>query len=300
MGAYYTPEDRRPPTTPQLAMRVAVLGFVALALFAIIFFRLWFLQVLAGDTYLAEANQNRARIIPIQAPRGDIVDRNGRAIVTSRLANVVQINPRSLAQEERDAAARWGQDATTLARRWTAAHGPKYRSKHSPPLPPVPPMSAFLRKRFEAIGKVVRMRPETIQKLVVRSLAVLPYGAITLRVDVPRTMLDYLEERKREYPGIIPDAIYLRQYPQKTLAAQLLGNVGEVSPDQLKESIFAGVRPGTIVGKGGIELTYDRYLRGRDGARRLQVNAQGQFEGELLRARRNPIAGRQVKLSLDL
>ena len=49
MGAYYTPEDRRPPTTPQLALRVAVLGFFALALFAIIFFRLWYLQVLAGD-----------------------------------------------------------------------------------------------------------------------------------------------------------------------------------------------------------------------------------------------------------
>src|SRR6476469_8292150 len=167
MGAYYTPEDRRPPTTPQLAIRVATLGFVALALFAIIFFRLWYLQVLAGDQYLAEANQNRGRVIPIQAPRGDIVDRNGREIVTSRLANVVQISPRSLPEAERTAAAEWGQQATTLARAWQRTHDAKWRAKHpkaSPPLPAVPPMNAALARRFSDIGQVVSMRAETIQK----------------------------------------------------------------------------------------------------------------------------------------
>src|SRR6476661_8036697 len=196
MGAYYTPEDRRPPTTPQLALRIATLGFIALALFAIIFFRLWYLEVLAGDKYLAEANQNRARIIPIAAPRGDIVDRDGREIVTSRLANVVQLSPRSLNDAERSASAAWGQQATTLSRAWLKTHGPKWRAKHpkaTPPLPAVPPMTPALQRRFTAIGHVVGMRPQTIQKLVVRSLAVLPYAAITLKVDAPRSMLDFLE-----------------------------------------------------------------------------------------------------------
>src|SRR4051812_15601895 len=162
MGAYYTPEDRRPPTTPQLALRVAAFGFVALALFAIIFFRLWYLQVLAGDKYLAEANQNRARIEPIRAPRGNIVDRNGHEIVTSRLANVVQLNPRSLPVAERSAAATWGQDATKLGKTWLATHDARWRHKHpraSPPLPPVPPLTAALTRRFTTIGKVIDMRP---------------------------------------------------------------------------------------------------------------------------------------------
>ncbi|MCW2968002.1 MAG: hypothetical protein JWM71_1774 [Solirubrobacteraceae bacterium] len=299
---YYQPEDRRPPTTPQLAIRVAALGFVALALFAIIFFRLWYLQVLAGDQYLAQANQNRVRDERIPAPRGDIVDRNGHAIVTSRLANVVQINPRSLSQAERDAAAKWGHDAGVLAKRWVAAHSARYRARPnvSPPLPAYPPMTPALVTRFTAIGKVVSMRPETIQKAVVRSLATLPYAAITLRIDVPRTMLDYLQERKRQYPGVLPDTIFVRSYPKRTLAAQLLGNVGQVSQHQLTESAFKGVKQGSIVGKDGIELSYDRYLRGRDGAKRLQVDAAGQFIGTLTRSQRDPIAGRNVKLSLDL
>ena len=66
------------------SMRIAVLGIVALCLFAIVFFRLWFLQVLTGDQYLAEANQNRTRDVRLEAPRGDILDRNGNTLVNNK------------------------------------------------------------------------------------------------------------------------------------------------------------------------------------------------------------------------
>src|SRR5207237_4265140 len=59
--------------TPQLALRVAVLGFLALALFAVLFLRLWALQVLSGDRYLAQANDNRVRTRPVDAPRGAVL-----------------------------------------------------------------------------------------------------------------------------------------------------------------------------------------------------------------------------------
>src|SRR5450755_1924753 len=90
------PEDRRPPLTPQLALRVAIVGSVALALFAIIFFRLWFLQVLSGEQYLAKATVNRVRNVAIAAERGDIVDRSGSVLVDSRRAVSVQISPSAL------------------------------------------------------------------------------------------------------------------------------------------------------------------------------------------------------------
>ena len=85
------PEDRRPPLTPKLALRVAVLGTFALAMFAIIFFRLWFIQVLSGQKYLAEAKVNRVREIAIPAPRGEILDRSGNTLVDSKRAIAVQI-----------------------------------------------------------------------------------------------------------------------------------------------------------------------------------------------------------------
>ena len=90
------PSDPRIPVSPQLALRVAILGGLAMAMFAIIFFRLWYLQVLTGERYVAQANANRVRDLPISAPRGEILDRNGEALVSSRVTNAVQIVPSAL------------------------------------------------------------------------------------------------------------------------------------------------------------------------------------------------------------
>ena len=88
--------DGRIPVSPQLALRVAILGGLAMAMFAIIFFRLWFLQVLSGEQYVQQANANRARDLPIAAPRGEILDREGQPLVASRTTNAVQIVPSAL------------------------------------------------------------------------------------------------------------------------------------------------------------------------------------------------------------
>ncbi|MGZ4272657.1 MAG: hypothetical protein ACXVRP_02725, partial [Solirubrobacteraceae bacterium] len=90
------PEDRRPPLTPQLALRVAILGSFALGLFAIIFFRLWFLQVLSGDQYVKAATVNRVRQIDVAAPRGDVLDASGTSLVDSVKTLQVQISPEDL------------------------------------------------------------------------------------------------------------------------------------------------------------------------------------------------------------
>jgi penicillin-binding protein 2 len=89
----YLDNDRRPTLTPQLAFRVAILGGVALVAFAVIFFRLWYLQVLSGDKYVAEAQNNQLRKITVQGPRGEIVDREGRVLVRNRVGLAVKITP---------------------------------------------------------------------------------------------------------------------------------------------------------------------------------------------------------------
>ena len=62
---YRNPDERRGPITPQLALRVAIIGGVCLVMFGVVFFRLWYLQVLSGDKYLAEANNNQVRDITV-------------------------------------------------------------------------------------------------------------------------------------------------------------------------------------------------------------------------------------------
>src|SRR3954449_3729976 len=114
-------EERRPTMSPQLARRVAILGGFAFVLFAALFFRLWFLQVLSGEDYVSQAAQNRVRKIRIEAPRGDIVDRNGKTLVETRQAAVVQVLPSELPKAERDSAAAYGALASARQRERLAA-----------------------------------------------------------------------------------------------------------------------------------------------------------------------------------
>ncbi len=250
-------EDRRPPITPQLALRVAILGGVALAMFAIIFFRLWFLQVLSGDKYLAEASNNQVRDVVVPAPRGDVLDRNGRVLVDNRVSIAVQLEPDSMPR-------------------------------------PGPKRNELLTRLRPILGmKQSRMRREIRdqQKL-------LPYANITLKQDVSPAVRNYVLERQERFPGVSVARVFLRSYPHKELAAQIFGTVGEISPDEIKQSRFRDVKQGTIVGKGGLEYTYDRYLRGKAGATRIQVDAFGRPKGTF--PERLPVQGKQLKLSLDL
>jgi penicillin-binding protein 2 len=250
-------EDRRPPITPQLALRVAILGGFALMMFAIIFFRLWFLQVLTGERYLAQANNNRVRDITVPAPRGDVVDRNGTTLVDNRVSIAVQIEPRKL-----------------------------------------PPEGAPRNALYRRLGRVLGMSPKQITREVAGQRKRLPYANVTVKSDVTRDVFSYLFERQTGFPGVTVARIYLRRYPHDGIGAHLFGNVGQISPDELKQLRFRGVPQGTVVGQDGIEYVYDRYLRGRDGATRVQIDSLGRPKGEL--AVRQPSQGNNLKLSIDL
>jgi penicillin-binding protein 2 len=87
--------------TPQSALRLGILGAVVLFAFAVLFFRLWALQVLSGERYLVAAQNNQLRTIRVEAPRGPILDYRGRVIVRNKLAMAVQVWPASLPRNRR-------------------------------------------------------------------------------------------------------------------------------------------------------------------------------------------------------
>ena len=108
----------------------------------------------------------------------------------------------------------------------------------------------------------------------------------------------YVLERQSEFPGVEPEREFLRDYPYGPVGAHLFGQVGEVNEAQLKDQRFNGVEMGDRVGQAGIEREYDRFLRGRNGAARLEVDALGNLTNTL--RRQQPIQGKQLRLSLDL
>ena len=123
---------------------------------------------------------------------------------------------------------------------------------------------------------------------------------MTIKTDVPPPAFNYLLEHREAFPGVVVEKKYLRNYPFKTLGAQLFGTLREISPDELKEKRYRGVSAGTRIGKDGIEETYDKYLRGTDGYSRVIVNSSGNRDDTRRTTRVDPIQGRQVRLTLDL
>src|ERR687898_612711 len=92
--------------TPQMAIRIAILGILAITIFCALFFRLWALQVISGDRYLEDAENNQIRSFRATAPRGSIVDRNGQVLVSNEPGTLVQIWPAALEampEDERNA-----------------------------------------------------------------------------------------------------------------------------------------------------------------------------------------------------
>jgi len=100
----FSQQDPRPMNS-QFALRVAVLGGIALVAFVVIFFRLWFLEVLSGEAYLKEANANRVREFTVQAPRGMILDRRGHPLVGTGPRWRCRSSPRSSSPIRRPASA---------------------------------------------------------------------------------------------------------------------------------------------------------------------------------------------------
>ncbi|HEX6687899.1 MAG TPA: penicillin-binding protein 2 [Solirubrobacterales bacterium] len=241
-----------------LALRIAIFGGVALALFGLLFFRLWFLQVLNGEKYLAEANNNRTREYRVSAPRGEILDRNGKKIVTNRTSLALQVNPNKLPEN------------------------PHRR-----------------RAELAQLADLTHSSLPRLRKTMHEQLTLAASAPVILRRDVGSYLVYYLQENQVRFPGVTVQRVFVRRYPHGTLAAHILGNVGEISEEQLKERRFQGLQPGDEIGQDGVEDTYDRFLRGTPGIERIQVDAFGQptKNGKLLS--QPPVPGDNLKLSID-
>jgi penicillin-binding protein 2 len=129
----------------------------------------------------------------------------------------------------------------------------------------------------EVLFRLSKLLGQPVQDILDRlnSVKYLPYQPVPVAEDVDKNVVFYIEEHRNLFPGVSYTVGPVRDYPQQSLAAHILGYVGEVSDSQLSQAAFKGYRQGEIVGKAGIEETYEPDLHGVDGLRGIQVNAQG-------------------------
>src|SRR5688572_17685507 len=126
------------------------------------------------------------------------------------------------------------------------------------------------------------------------------FESIQVKQDASPGDIAWVEAHNLEHPELRVEQQPQRRYPDNGSLAHVLGYVGEISPEQLKQQAAKdkGLKPGDIIGLSGIEQIYDDYLRGRDGYREVVVDSRGRIQDEIEIV--DPIPGRDLVSTIDL
>lgn len=240
--------------TDSIRLRLTFLALLVVSLFVLLFARLWFLQVMAGERYAGLAEGNAVRTIATEAPRGKLLDRNGEILVRNRYAMVVSVQPAEMGDRSEE----------------------------------------ILAEVADVLGMSMEEITEKVENSRVSALRPKP-----IAVDVPEEIAFYLHENGADrFPGVYAETLPRRTYPHGTRAAHMVGYLGEISPEELDSERYAGYRAGDLIGWAGLERSYERVLRGEEGIRRLEVNANNQVVRTLEETLPRP--GSDLRLTIDL
>ena len=269
------------------ALRMRVFAFIAIVLFGGLVARLWYLQGIEAQQEEASrrAETNVLEQVFEEAPRGRILDRNGRVIVDNEIVEIVTIDRGiidDLEPESRD--------------------------------------DLFLRLAV-AVSRSGRLTKVSDIEAAYADRSYGPFERIPIAVDVNPELFVFLEERPDTFPGVNVVEETVRSYPYGNVAAHLLGYVGpitraewEVRNGEIERQWEGqdiplpgdpGPRPKTYqlnheVGKTGVELIFEDELRGTPGSRWLEVDASGRVVDEKEDLEQKPIPGNDIWLSIDL
>lgn len=155
--------------------------------------------------------------------------------------------------------------------------------------------SSYKPETLQRLSNLLQMPVEEINAKIKASKNF--YEPIMLKNNLDQQMVTKIEEQRRYMPEVMLSVQPIRNYPYHELAVHALGYVGEVSAYEIEQGLFKNITQGSLVGKGGLEKTYDKYLRGEDGAFMEEVDVAGNVVKHYDSVQ--PIPGKNLKLTID-
>lgn len=257
-------------------LRMSILGIVIVSLFGTLFARLWYLQVMASEQFQEVAVANTERLVYEEAPRGRILDREGRVIVDNRTSLIIAVRPNEL-----DDSGRRDEVLLRVAQELTAGGSPT--------------KVAALERRLED--------PQYD-----------PLEPIPVAIDVPEELQVVIAEHPEDFPGVTVSREAVRAYPYGPVAAHIVGYVGRINETELEQKQGTleapkenpkPYQPDASIGKTGVEQVMEDELRGTPGVKRVEVDAKGNVVRTALRPdgtpdETQPVPGNDIVLAMDL
>lgn len=242
-------------------VRLSFMAITAVALFAALLSRLWYLQVMTAPAYQEQALGNRVRSMVVEGPRGRILDRNGVVLAGNRESVVVTIDQGDL----------------------NGADDPE---------------AVLNRLAVELRASGLEITASEIQDRIDRWRGD-PFRPVVVASDVNPELYYTLAEQGFAMPGVGVEKRLVRTYPEGSLAAHVIGYIGEISQEELDDRAEAekSYRLGDTIGKAGVEQQYEPQLRGTPGQIVFEVNSMNRIVAIVDRI--EPQTGDDVWLSID-
>ena len=236
----------------QLDFRLILIRFVILTAFIFLLGTFSFVQVVQHDRYVDLSQGNRIRRVWIAAPRGKILDRNGKVLVDNRPSFDVSLDYKALKESS---------------------------------------------KPVEYLSGVLNLSAEEIQNRLEKYRGP-AYLSVPVARDVNLETLTRVEESRFDMPLVTVDVTPVRNYVRGKLACGILGYVGAIDASRYQELKDSGYHWLDVIGKTGIEASYEAFLKGESGGMQVEVDHRGHREQIL--SIKKAIPGRDVYLTIDL
>ena len=306
-------------------VRVFILLTVVILVICSFTLRLMRYQITDGASYRTVANKTSVESIPIIAPRGEILDRNGVVLATNTVGYSVILEraafPSAKSGKENDTILELTDILTKNNEQWADTLPISRTTPYTfnagsdadvkdlkaycitkPKLKDGAPFTADiamsdLKKIYNIPGGYSQEQLRTIigvrYEMILREFS--PSTVFTFSKNVSLDAINQMSERS--IPGIEISPQYSRTYPDGTLAPQVIGNVGPIQANQAQAYRNLKYSLDEIVGQGGIEQTQEKYLHGTNGLENIEVNSMG-----VVTARTpvtTPKSGDNVVLTID-
>lgn len=292
-----------------LIVLICIVGFILLG-------QLFNLQIVNGESYREQSEKRLVRDSETYAPRGEIYDRYGKLLVTSEAAYILQLYRTKITSEElnnvllrvAEILERNGDtyyndfpiDFETMQFKNSDAYMKNWKKNNKiDEDADVYGVIEFYKDKYDIenkdiseIKKIIAMRYE------ISSNGYSSYRAVTLAKNVSYQSVLEIEEKNAELSGVYISKQPVRKYLCGSTASHILGYTGKISDPEYQKRKEDGYSLNDIIGKSGIESSFEEYLRGTNGTKRLEMDSYGRISNE--EEINQSSMGNSIVLTLDL
>lgn len=297
--------------------RYLILSIITILIAIIYIFQLFNLQIIQGAEYREKSQTRMLRTETVEAARGEIYDRNGVVLATNKLTNNVEIYKVNVDVDEQNTAI-----ATLIT--ILESNGDKIYSTF-PINDTLDGFSFSSEEEENNFKKEIGLKSEStfddvinyyidkyalsnindkkLQKKIIMvkyegningySL----YNSAIIAKDISQESVAQISERQKELYGIVVVSGTKRYYPNGSLAAHVIGYVSSISQDEYKANKDNGYKINDDIGKTGIEQSFEKYLKGKSGTKKVETDSLGNVISETVT--QEPEAGENVTLTID-